>query len=292
MAVATPSHLARQSLLAALVLLVLSACSGTQESAPAEATPPPAGQAAGPTTPAGSSPNAATAAAGGVTQESNAVDEGSDKGEKALESVTPVPASAQLPRGKWVAGTNYQPVSPAQPTNSAAGRVEVVEVFWYACPHCYDLDPHLQAWAKSGKAPYVDFVRVPVTWGAIHQTHARLFYTLQALGKEDALHTQAFDAIHNRTNMLAAQTEEESLKLQVAFAKAHGIAESDFVRAYKSPSVDLDMDRAQELVRRYRVEGVPLIIINGKYTSDVAMAGGDQQLISLINDLAASEHRR
>lgn len=278
---------------ATLLAVALTACSqrtttggSTTESAAGDTSAPAAAAKA----PAAA--GAPAASAGTTVQESTNVDDGADRGEKALENMAQLPASAQLPGGKWVAGKSYQPISPAQPTDSGAGRVEVIEMFWYACPHCYELDPVLENWRKSGKPAYVDFVRVPVTWDTVHQTHARLFYTLQALGKEEQLHAQVFQAIHDRTNLLVGDSDEESLKLQVQFAKAHGIGETDFVKARSSPSVDLDMQRAGELVRRYRVEGVPMIIINGKYSTDVGQAGGDTQLISLINDLAASEHRR
>jgi thiol:disulfide interchange protein DsbA len=173
----------------------------------------------------------------------------------------------------------------------APGKVEVVEVFWFGCSHCYALDPYLESWNKN-KAAYIEFVRVPVMWGVGHKAHAKLFYTLQALGRETELHGKVFDAIQRGGNVLAANDEAGSFKIQLAWAKANGISEADFTREYNGFFVTTAMQRAEQLTKRYRVEGVPLMIINGKYTADVGSAGGQSQLISLINDLAASEKRR
>jgi thiol:disulfide interchange protein DsbA len=188
-------------------------------------------------------------------------------------------------------GKNYNALVPAQPTNVAPGKVEVVEVFWFGCSHCYALDPYLESWNKN-KAAYIEFVRVPVMWGAGHKAHAKLFYTLQALGREADLHNKVFDTIQRGGNMLAANDEEQSFKLQLAWAKANGISEADFTREYNGFYVSTAIQRAEQLTKRYRVEGVPLMIVNGKYSADVGSAGGQSQLISLINDLAASEKRR
>ncbi len=119
-----------------------------------------------------------------------------------------LPAAGQLPAGKWVAGVNYRPLVPAQPTDAAPGKVEVVEVFWYGCPHCYALDPYIESWRKT-KPAYVEFKRVPVTWQAVHQSHAKLFYTLEALGKEEALHTAVFAEMHDKKNYMFMQGDEK-----------------------------------------------------------------------------------
>jgi protein dithiol oxidoreductase (disulfide-forming) len=215
-----------------------------------------------------------------------------DRGDARLERVAALPESAQLPSGKWKPGTNYLPLSPAQPTSVEPGQVEVLEVFWYGCPHCYALDPFLENWKKT-KPSYVKFVRVPVTWGPVHRSHGRLFYTLEALGKLDELHSKAFDEIHQRGNMLAANDEATTLRLQAAFARANGISEADFTKAYNSFGVNAAMQRAEEITRRYRIEGVPVLFVNGKYQTDVSMAGGQPQpLIELLTDLAAAEKRR
>ena len=212
--------------------------------------------------------------------------------ESKLEKVSPLPAAGQLPAGKWVAGTNYKVLMPAQPTDAPPGKVEVLEVFWYACPHCYAMEPFLTAWLKH-KAQYIEFRRVPVTWQPVHQSHARLYYALEALGKESALHADIFNEMHERKNYMFMQgNDAETLSAQVAFVKAHGISAADFTNAYNSFTVQTDLSKADDLVHRYHIDGVPTIIINGKYMSDVNMAGSPAQLISLIDDLAASEKGR
>jgi thiol:disulfide interchange protein DsbA len=209
--------------------------------------------------------------------------------ESKLERVAALPPAGQLPAGKWVAGVNYRPLVPAQPTDAAPGKVEVVEVFWYGCPHCYGLDPFIESWRKS-KPAYIEFKRVPVTWQAVHQSHAKLFYTLQALGKEEALHAAVFAEMHDNKNYMFMQGDEkETLHAQMTFAKAHGISETDFTNAYNSFTVQTDMAKADDLVHRYHVDGVPLLVINGKYVTDVNMAGSQANVMSIVTDLAASE---
>ena len=191
---------------------------------------------------------------------------------------------------QWKPGTNYTLLAAPQPTNVAKGKIEVDEIFWYACGHCYALDPTLESW-KQNKAAYIEFVRIPVMWGPVQKQHARIYYTLQALGRPD-LHAKVFDAIHRDHNPLAAQEDADARAMHLAFFTAHGITEKDFNNAYDSMSVATNLQRAQEATYRYGVASVPLIIVNGKYSTDVSMAGGAGELMAIINDLAASEKRR
>jgi len=182
---------------------------------------------------------------------------------------------------------------PAQPTSVAPGKVEVMEVFWLACPHCYAIEPLVQKWLK-GKPAYVEFVRVPVIWGPMHRAHARLYYTLEALGRPDLI-ARAFDTIHDlaerRQPALAGATEEESLRMQQGFATKNGVSADDFEKAYNSFTVNSNLQRAEQLTQRYHVEGVPFFVVNGKYSTDISKAGGEGKLIDLVNWLAAAEHR-
>jgi protein dithiol oxidoreductase (disulfide-forming) len=211
-----------------------------------------------------------------------------DRSDVSLEHLAALPADAVLPGGKWKPGANYDVLTPAQPTNVSPGKVEVVEVFWLGCPHCYALEPFVEAWLKN-KPAYIEFVRVPVMWGPAHRAHARLFYTLQALNRSD-LFEKAFDTIQQKHEPLVAQSEDETLKLQEAFAKDNGITPDDYAKAYNSFTVNSNLQRAEQLTQRYQVQGVPLVVVDGKYSTDVAKAGGPQQLIQIIDDLAASEH--
>ena len=284
-----------------LLSLTLAACarSPAPSAAGAGAPAPAAAAAAAGTGPAGTTAapaptSSAPVSAGDLNAEAKTQQEGADSGttdssEASLERVAALPAAGQLPAGKWVPGTNYTVLLPAQPSDAPPGRVEVVEMFWYGCPHCYALDPYLESWLKT-KPAYIDFVRVPVMWGDVHRAHARLFYTIQALGKLGQLHTRIFDEIHQKGDELFVQGDpKETLASQLRFAEANGISAADFTNAYNSFGVQTNLQKADALGRRYQIDGVPTIIIDGKYKTDVSMAGGDAQLIQLINDLAASE---
>jgi thiol:disulfide interchange protein DsbA len=271
----------RSAALAALVTLSALACSRT---APAPASPaapttaPAPAVAESPPPAAQSEPVRAPAPAESTSEE---------RADTSLEHLAAMPADQQLPGGRWKAGTNYVPVVPAQPTNVGPDKVEVMEVFWYACPHCFDLEPFIQSWLKK-KPANVEFIRVPVMWGPVHRAHAHLFYTLQALQRSD-LDQKVFEAIHNDHDMLFANNEPETLNQQLKFAVAHGINADAFRTAYNSFTVSSNLARAEELTARYHVEGVPLIIVNGKYETDVGKAGGPTELTALISDLVASE---
>jgi thiol:disulfide interchange protein DsbA len=212
------------------------------------------------------------------------------RGDAGLERLAQMPQDQQLPGGKWKAGVNYDPLVPSQPTNVSPGKVEVVEVFWLGCPHCAALEPYIQSWLKN-KPAYVEFVRVPVMWGPAHRAHAHLFYTLVALNRQDLVQ-QAFDAIQNQHQMLFAGSDDATQKAQEEFATAHGVTADQFSKAYSSFTVNSNLQRAEQLTQRYHVEGVPLVVVDGKFTTDVAKAGGPSNLIAIMDDLAAAEHRR
>jgi thiol:disulfide interchange protein DsbA len=209
----------------------------------------------------------------------------------AVAATTPSVAAA-IP-SRWVDGKNYSTLVPAQPTSSSPDKVEVIEVFWYGCPHCLALDPSLETWRTKNKAAYIDFVRVPAMWQPVHKAHARLFYTIQALGKYEQLHSAVFHEIHVKNNVLVSRSgdDKETEQLQKKFLMENGVSAADFDRTYRSFSVESKLQRADELTKRYKVTGVPFFVINGKYTADVGTAGGEPQLITMIDDLAAAEHK-
>jgi protein dithiol oxidoreductase (disulfide-forming) len=193
----------------------------------------------------------------------------------------------------WQEGVNYTRLVPAQPTAVPAGQVEVLEFFWYACPHCYSIDPLVESWKKT-KPAYVSFSRVHVMWNEAHRSLARLYYTLESLGKLDQLHGEVFKEIHVIGNPLVASDPNnaaESERIQTAFVTKHGISESDFKKTYHSLPVDLSLQRADQLVQRYRIDGVPTFVVNGKYVADVHSADGPERLLTLVGDLAAQEHK-
>jgi thiol:disulfide interchange protein DsbA len=202
-------------------------------------------------------------------------------------------ASAAAIGGPWQDGVNYTRVVPAQPTNVAAGQVEVLEFFWYACPHCNALEPTVLAWLKS-KPAYVNFIRVPVEWNEGHRSLAHLFYALGAMGKLSDLHSEIFKEIQVGGDPLIGADPNNAAaaeRVQVAFIKRMGLSEADFEKAYQDRDVAMAMQQADQLAQRYRVNSVPLFVVNGKYTTDATQAGGPEKLMSLINDLAAQEHK-
>lgn len=204
---------------------------------------------------------------------------------------TAKPASATAGAQQWQAGTHYTPLEKPQPTRVARGKIEIIEVFWYGCGHCYALDPALESW-KASKPAFIEFVRIPVIWTSpAHRQHARLYYTLEALGRLD-LHPTVFDAIHQRGIILAARSEEAARAQQMNFLKEHGITEKAFNEAYDSTAVTAQLQRAEQATASYQVATVPLLIVNGKFTTSVSQAGGANELVALITDLASSERKR
>jgi thiol:disulfide interchange protein DsbA len=193
----------------------------------------------------------------------------------------------------WQEGVNYTRIVPAQPTAVPNGQVEVLEFFWYACPHCSAIDPLVESWKRT-KPAYISFSRVHVMWNEGHRSLARLYYTLDSMGKLDQLHGEVFKEIHVNGNPLVAgdpNNAAESERIQTAFVTKHGISESDFKKAYHSFAVETALQRADELVQRYRIDGVPTFVVNGKYVADVRTAESQERLLSLVGDLASQEHK-
>lgn len=193
----------------------------------------------------------------------------------------------------WQEGVNYTRLVPAQPTSVAAGQVEVLEFFWYGCPHCYAIDPLVESFKKA-KPAFVSFSRVPVMWSEGHRSTARLYYTLESMGKLDQLHGDVFKEIHVNNDPLIAADPNDAAgaeRIQTAFVGKFGVPEDAFKKAYHSFSVETSLQRADQLVQRYRIEGVPTFVVNGKYVADVRSAGSPERLLALVGDLAAQEHK-
>jgi thiol:disulfide interchange protein DsbA len=195
--------------------------------------------------------------------------------------VTAQPAAAP----PFEAGKHYTVMSPAQPTSTGAGKVEVAEVFMFGCPACFSFEPWVQAWRE--QAPdYINFVRIPAQWENHPESpiHARAYYTAEALGKLDEIAGPFFEEFHMNRNMLDTEA-----KLAAFFAQ-HGVDEATFRSTFNSFAVNAKVKRADELVRRYRAQSTPTIIINGKYATGGQMAGTYGTLFAIIDDLAAREH--
>lgn len=287
-------------LAALLSTLVLLAACGKQESAPT--APPPAAPAPAqsatpaPATEGGAAAPAEQAAADQAATEAPAetvseMDDTPAQPEQQQTASTTQPslklsgsAGGAPTSSKFKEGTNYQKIVPAQPTNAPPGKVEVAEVFWYGCGHCFSLDPALESWKAKTKPAYVEFVRVPAMWNEGTRLHARIFYTAELLGKLDQLHSLIFREIHVSGNQL------NTVDKIAAFFQQHGVSKDEFTKAFSSFAVESKLQRADFLNKRYRIQSVPMVIVNGKYSTDITTAGGESQLFSLIDELAAHEH--
>ncbi len=191
-------------------------------------------------------------------------------------------SDAAMTSERFELGRHYDRLSPTQPTSSGAGQIEVCEIFWYGCPHCYTFDPYLESW-KEDLAPNVSFVRVPAVWNPLVQLHARAYYTAEILGISDEIHTPIFREIHVNGNPL---NSEQALQ---EFFEQFGVSEEEFAGAFSSFAVHTKLQRADELSRRYRISSVPTVIVNGKYSTSVSTAGDYPTLIELIDELVTSE---
>lgn len=187
---------------------------------------------------------------------------------------------------RWQVGTHYEVFEPLAELTAANGKITVVEFFWYGCPHCYTMDPHVSLWNRK-KSPNVELQRVPTTWGAHDQPHARLFYTLQALGRTD-LHAVVFDTIHAQGNKLVASDEQQTLQLQLAFASKHGIDPQQFLAIYHSSEVEMQLTHGERLLKYYQVAKLPTLLVNGKYKTDASRTDRrGEALMRLVGDLTA-----
>jgi len=185
-------------------------------------------------------------------------------------------------------GIEYKLVSPAQPTITK-NKIEVVELFWYGCPHCYHFEPDLKDWLAK-KPENVVFYRIPTVFSAAWALHARAYYTAEVLGLYDAgkkdFHDAFFDEIHVRKNPL---NNKNALKV---FFKGFGVSETDFDNTFDSFTVNTKVNRAAALSKRYQLDGVPTLIVNGKYRIDGPMAGGRQGMVKVLNYLIAKEAKK
>lgn len=191
----------------------------------------------------------------------------------ALFSVV-LPAHAQK---QLAAGTDYVEVSPAQPTDNPA-KIEVIEFFSYACPHCSDLNPSVIKWAAK-LPPDVDFKRVPVNFSPFYQLMARLYYTLEAIGEVKRLDETVFNAIHVKGLKLI---DDKSIQ---EWAVGQGIDAKKFSDAYGSFGVISKVKRADQLARNAKIQGVPAMFVEGRYLQIGKEAKSHDEQLALTDRL-------
>ena len=172
-------------------------------------------------------------------------------------SLLPVAFSSFAQIERYVAGTHYTELP--NPVNTRdASKVEVLEAFWYGCSHCFRFEPLLAAWEENAPDD-VDVVRFPALWNDLMKIHAQVYYTAEALGKLDVLHTPVFNAINLQGNRLQNERQIGSL-----FAE-HGVTVEDFEKAFNSFSVRTKVNQAEKRMQDYQIRSTPNMIVNGKY---------------------------
>ena len=173
-----------------------------------------------------------------------------------------------------------KPVAPDAP----AGKVDVIEFFWYSCPHCNAFEPTLDAWVKAAPKD-LSIRRVPVAFNASFVPQQKLYYTLEGMGKLDALHAKVFRAVHVEKAKLAKDDEI------LAWVTQQGVDVAKFKEVYGSFSVANQVRRASQLQDAYGVEGVPSMGVAGKYYTDGTMAGSMQTVLQVVEYLAATARK-
>jgi protein dithiol oxidoreductase (disulfide-forming) len=186
-------------------------------------------------------------------------------------------ASAQ---GAPKEGTHYVRLANAAPVTlpTPDKKIEVVEFFWYGCPHCYAFEPVLEAWVKKLPAD-VAFRQVPVGFMAPHQLHQKLFYALEETGQMAGMHRKVFAAIHQQNKKLMSEGE---IKDVITAAGGDG---AKVVEAMKGFGVSTKANRAKQLADAYKIDGVPALGINGRFYTAASLAGGHERAVAVADYL-------
>lgn len=196
----------------------------------------------------------------------------------ALTAVTGVCQAAE-----FEAGDQYVELVPAV-TVPNPDKIEVVEMFWYGCPHCYQFESVINPWAEQLPED-VEFRRVPAMFGRLWDVHGQLFLTLDVMQVEHRVHSAIFAAIHQGGQRLATP------EAMADFVEKQGIDRGEFLKTYGSFAVKSRMAQARRLVGEYGVTGVPTMVVNGKYRFDISSAGGPQKVLELADYLIDKERQ-
>jgi thiol:disulfide interchange protein DsbA len=187
-------------------------------------------------------------------------------------------------QGAPVEGTHYTRLAQPAPVSVPAGKVEVVEFFSYGCPHCYALEPSIEAWRKT-LPPQAVFRRVPVGFNALYETYQKVFYALEAMGQLDAMHPKIFAAIHQQRMRLDKEAD------LVAFMNANGVDGAKFAELFKSFSVQSKVRQASQLAKAYGIDAVPTIGVQGRYVTSGAQAGTNERALAVASHLVTQAAR-
>ena len=187
-------------------------------------------------------------------------------------------ATLSQAQGTPVEGKQYVRLSQPLPS-AASGKIEVVEFFWYGCPHCNDFEPMLDAWAKKVPADVL-FRRVPVAFrDEPFGSHQRIFYALEAMGQVEAMHRKVFYAIHNDRARLDKPADIS------AFMAKNGLDGAKFLDVFNSFSVQTKARQAKQLSESYKIDGVPALGIQGRFYTSGSLAGSNDQALAVTEFL-------
>ncbi len=190
------------------------------------------------------------------------------------QTTTPAQVMGRPPQ----AGQEYQPLPKAAPVEAPTGKIEVVEFFWYNCPHCNAFEPLLSAWVQRLPKDVV-FRRVPVAFRSDFQAQQRLYYALEAMGLVEKLHAKVFQAIHVERKRL------EKPEAMADWVGAQGVDKAKFMENFNSFSVASKTTRATQLTAAYNVEGVPAMGVAGRFYTDGTMAKGMEHVLQVVDYL-------
>lgn len=180
-------------------------------------------------------------------------------------------------------GEQYKALAQPQATASA-DKIEVVELFWYGCPHCYRLEPVIGNWLKN-MPDDVEFVRMPAIVGPPWELLAKAYYTAEFLGVMDTVHYALFDAIHKDKKKVVDEAAVQ------AIFEAQGVSAEDFKNTFNSFAVAVKVNNAKMMTKRYAISGVPTIIINGKYNTSGSLAGSNENILKVVDYLVEQERQ-
>ena len=173
-------------------------------------------------------------------------------------------------------GPKFTELKPAQPVSVEANKIEVIEFFWYGCPHCYNLEPLLETWVKK-LPPDVQFRRVPAVFNPRWEHDAEIYYTFDALGVLDKVHEKFFDAIH-RNGLRTDNPEAMAQWLQ-----RNGIDPKKFNETMKSFTVKSRTGRAKQMSVAYGIDGTPAFAVQGKYTVSAEQGGSREGMLQTVS---------
>ncbi len=180
-------------------------------------------------------------------------------------------------------GETYAMVTPPQPTNDAS-KIEVVELFWYGCPHCFQLEPKVEQWQESLPED-VDFIRMPAILGPNWELLARAWYAAELLDATDKIHGPLFKALHVDRKRIARLDQLREFFIE------QGVSAEDFDNTYNSFGVAAKVNRAKQMTQRYGINGVPAMIVNGKYRTNATLAGNEDAMFEVVNELIQQERQ-